>query len=102
MTAAAFGKIPTTRERRLKLSCQGGSGLGVAEHGAVDGVGQVSFEDAHGFSAGVAGGPGAVVEPSGAWFAAELDHRDAVYGGVEAAVAAAAQPVSDRLCAGLS
>jgi hypothetical protein len=80
----------------LKLSCQGRRLSGVAKHGSVDGVGQVALEDSHGFAAGVAVGAGLVVDLAGAGFAAQLDHRDAVEGGVESPVAATAEAVSDR------
>ena len=53
MTAATLGKMPTTRARLLKLSCQADVRLDVAEHGAVDDVGEVAFQDSHGFAAGV-------------------------------------------------
>ena len=48
-----------------------------------------ALEDAHGLSTSVAMCAGLVVDLAGPGFVAELDHRDAVDGGVEASVAAA-------------
>jgi hypothetical protein len=62
---------------------------GVPEHGSVDRVREVALEDAHGLSTGVAMGAGLVVDLAGPGFVAELDHRDAIDGGVEAPVASA-------------
>jgi hypothetical protein len=82
-------KMPTTAVRRLKLSCQARDPSDVPEHGSVDRVGEVALEDAHGLSTRVAVCASLVVDPAGAGFVAELDHRDAVDGGVEAPVALA-------------
>jgi len=95
-----LGKTPTTSVRRLKLSCQERGRWGVAEHGSVDDVGQVAFEDSHGLALGMAVVEGAVVELAGAGFTAQLDHRGAMEDGIEAAVAAAVETVSDRSSAG--
>jgi hypothetical protein len=68
---------------------------GVAEHGSVDNVEKMVLEDSHRFAAGVAVDSGSVVELSGAWFVAELDHCDAVDRGIEAPVSAAREAVLD-------
>jgi hypothetical protein len=74
----------------------------VADHGAMDRVRQVSFEDAHGFSAGMPAGDRGLVELAGAWFAAELGHRGSVDCGVQSPVPAAAEPVSSWPAAAFS
>jgi hypothetical protein len=89
MTEPRLGKMPTTAVRRLKLSCQVPGPSGVPEHGSVDRVREVALEDAHGLSTGVAMCAGLVVDLAGPGFVAELDHRDAIDGGVEAPVASA-------------
>ncbi len=61
MRLARVGKIPTTAVRRLKLSCQVRGPSSIAEHGSVDRVGEVAFEDAHGLSTSVAMCAGLVV-----------------------------------------
>src|SRR5664280_3430117 len=94
-TEARVGKIPTTAVRRLKLSCQVPGPSGVPEHGSVDRVREVALEDAHGLPAGVAMCAGLVVDLAGPGFVAELDHRDAIDGGVEAPVAPAREAVPD-------
>jgi hypothetical protein len=94
--------MPTTRARRLKLSCQQRRGDDVAEHGSVDDVGEVAFEDEHGFSAGVAVAHGVVVELACPGFAAKLDHRGSVDDCVQASVAASVEAVSDRSTTGFS
>ena len=53
MTEASSGKMPTTFERRLKLSCQERGLSGVSRHGSVDRVRQMTLENSHRFSAGV-------------------------------------------------
>lgn len=67
-----------TRLTRLKLLCQRECAFGVSEHGPVEHDGQVSFEDPHGLSSGVAACLGVVEEDAGAWFVAELGHGYAV------------------------
>jgi hypothetical protein len=89
MRLARLGKIPTTAVRRLKLSCQVPALSSVPEHGSVDRVGEVALEDAHGLSTGVAMCAGLVVDLAGAGLVAELDHRDAIDGGVEPSIATA-------------
>lgn len=87
--APLLGKIYTMLVCRLKLSCQGRELSAVSEHGSVDRVGEVALQNPHCFASCVAVGSSAVVEFAGAWFVAELDHRDAVDDRVEAPVAAA-------------
>ena len=86
----------------LEALMSSGGGLEVAEHGPVDNVGEVAFQDSHRFSAGVAVAQGAVVELSGAGVAAELDHCGAVEDGVQTSVAASVQPVPSRGAAGFA
>src|SRR5450759_1189379 len=95
MRLARVGKIPTTAVRRLKLSCQVRRSASVAEHGSVDRVGEVALEDAHGLSTSVPVGAGLVVDLACTGFVAELDHRDAIDGGVESSVASAREAMSD-------
>jgi len=59
----------------------------------VDDVGEVAFEGAAGFAAGLAFGGLAGEECAGAWVDAGLHDRDPVEGGVELAVAAAVEAV---------
>ncbi len=70
--------------------------MGVGDEGAVDDVGEASFEDAECFEAAVAVGASAGDQGSRAGVVVGLGERDAVEGGVELAVAAAAEPVAAR------
>src|SRR4051794_10428242 len=100
MTAAALGKIPTTRVRRLKLSFQQRCVANVADHGSVGDVGEVALEDPHRLAPRVAALEGVVVERSSARLTAELNHRCAMKDRVQTAVAAAVEPVAHRLATG--
>jgi hypothetical protein len=71
-------------------SCQGFGGalFLVVEHAAVDNVGEVAFEDAHGFGFGVPAAAGVLDDVAGLRVAAELGNGHAVEHGVDSAVAA--------------
>jgi hypothetical protein len=67
---------------------------GVGAQGAVDDVGEMSFEHAEGFESAVTGGSAAGEQGSGVGVAAGLGEGDAVQGGVELSVAGAAESVA--------
>jgi len=70
--------------------------FGVADHGLVDDVGEVSFEDTHRFFLGVAASAGRVIDLAGAGFTAQLGDGHEVQHGVDASVPTAVQAVAAR------
>src|SRR5947209_1703967 len=70
----------------------GGGGRRVGLEGVEDGPGEASLEAADGFGAGVTGGKAFGVVGLGGFMAAQLGDRDPVQGGVQRAVADAADP----------
>jgi hypothetical protein len=83
--------------KRSILLCQeihGRGGVGPAVKASVDGVGEVAFEGASGFSGGLAFGGLAGQKGSGLGVVSLLDDGDAVERGVELAVAAAVEAVA--------
>jgi hypothetical protein len=77
---------------------QAGGELGeVADHAAMDDIGEVSFEDPAGLFLGVAVGARVGVDRLGARLAALLGDRHPVEDGVHAPVTAGVEAVADRL-----
>ena len=66
----------------------------IGSEGLVDDVGKASFQDAKGFQAAVATGFPACYQVFRRLVTTGLGHRDAMQGGVELAVAGAAEPVA--------
>ena len=75
----------------------GGALCEVANHAAVDDVGEVALEDAAGLLLGVAAGARVGVDRLGAWFAAQLGDGHPVQDRVDPSVAARVVAVADRL-----
>ena len=69
----------------------------VADHAAVDDVGEVALEDAAGLLLGVPAGARVDVDALGAWLAAQLGDRHPVQDRVDAPVATGVVAVADRL-----
>jgi len=66
----------------------------VGEHGAVDDIGESSFEDSEGFHGAVTGELAWLHEFTGGSVQPCLSHRDAVQGSVELPIPGARQSVS--------
>ena len=69
----------------------------VSEHGAVHDIGEVPLEDAHGFALGVASAACSFVEVAGGGVAAQLGDGHAVEDGIDLAVPALIEAVTDGL-----
>lgn len=86
--------------RTFGRSCD--STVEISDHPLVDDVGEVALQDPHRFLLRVTSGARVVVDQPRARGAAQLGDSHEVQGGVDAPVAAAVEPVTDRLAVTLA